>query len=692
QLCELDPPRSVSLRPTQHIVTASMSQWLDRADYVARLKELASKQVATASPSVLLPPPEPILARLKDEFQLYWDDLPPLAHQALLWDSGYIVATDGASSADPWVQVRLPCDSSRQMQDIALSPNTFPGTTQLCASSTGSSYLRSTDSAVADAKLFASRAKCGVFIPKGLNIATSTASMYSQDALAAAVVPEPRIFMHASVPVIHTTPDASKAESPAGTCPRSGGGMTIPCRPILQENDPMFCFPLQSQAMKVWLKDLQQTTPSIRPSTSPPSSTSSPSAPLPASPLPRLSDLSPSLPPPINPQQNQSSNLLGYLGGGGGGLVLVVLLFVVVRYGSKRSRQLEWDRAQFHQPPPTARFSHHVNPGEPSAVKTKPRGVYDLVLSPLQTTLRPPRHSASPTYSVTQDINDNNHNKLASMENEDIIETDPMRRLFQLPRHFKLPIEALAWEVILDKTATAEIYYGQYQQYHAIALKILRVDAAQDAAVVRSFVQDVVCAATCWHAFLVPFVGFGFDDVTHSPSSVVAVTEYCSQGTLRSFLRADLVNLHWSLKATLALQVAQGLQYLHARNVVHGNVTAQSVWIDWPTAKLSPLHIDSSSTGSLVDGIHVAPELRRQDDGATAASDVYAFGALLCELDMQMPLQGRPSIGRMCPEQILAIVQHCMDTLPRKRPTMAQVVDALDATSANLDGDCSGFV
>ncbi|RHY30620.1 hypothetical protein DYB32_006808 [Aphanomyces invadans] len=661
-----------------------MSRWIDRADYVVRFQELAAKQGSDATPAVLPPPPQAMVDRLKDDFQLDWDDLPPLAHEALLWDSGYILATDATStSMDAWVQVRLPCDSSRHMQDIAIAASTFPGATQQCASASGS-YLRSSDSTVADAKALAAIARCGVFVKKGIGIATSTASVYSQDALADSVVPEPRLFLHGAVHAIHTIPDAS-IEAPAGTCP-GDGGMIIPCRSIASENDPTFCFPLQSSAMVTWLKEIQRAPRRSRPVTSPRPTTMTPATTSVTNPF--SSSPMPSLPTAASPTGESSPNLLWYLGGGGGGLVLLVLLLIGLRYRTKRSRQLEWDRAQFHQ---TTRRGGSMPSPLPeellSYTKTKPRTAYDLVLSPHEA-LHPPHRIESPNYSIAQDFADNGTTSTGASVADDS-DSDPMQRLLHLPPALHLAIEALEWDVLLDRTSAAEIYYGQFQQYHAIALKILQVEAAQDRATVALFVQEVVCLATFRHASLVPFVGFGYDDVTKSACSLVAVTEYCPQGSLRTFLGANPY-LDWSLKVSMALSAAQGLQYLHARNVVHRNWTAQAVWIDWPAAKVSPLHIDSSTASTT--GVHVAPELQRQAEIASTASDVYAFGAMLCEMDAQMPLKEKPSLTQTCPDEVVAIVRHCMEPSRRKRPTIAQVIDALVATRANLDGDCSGFI
>ncbi|CAK4954529.1 unnamed protein product [Aphanomyces euteiches] len=656
-----------------------MSPWGNRADYVARFKSLSN----TTLPE-LPTPPKDLTVQLTDKFNLTWDDLPPLAQRALLWDSGYVLGSGNA-----WIQVRLPCTSSRFMADIAFT-QVFPGTTKQCTGGTrGVTY---------DATALSLKATCALYI-KSLDLTVSNASVYSQDGLPDDAVPEPRVFLHTAtdnsvIPAIHTTPRDQYPEPSADKCPSvNGAAMTIPCAVLAFENDPEFCFPQRSTVMTDWLKSISQLPRSPKPTTPVPTPTtinvSAPTTVPTTAPLPsptsesdvvpvRSTTVAPTSLEADNPPPSRTTLHLGLGIGGGVLFVCLVAFFVHSWYRRRRWRQHmlahNWNQPQYPQ------SAHHGLMPTPSKKKNA-HSDYDTVVSPLQS-LDPPRLAAQHTLNYSIGPSETSDPSVAS-------DMPPLTRLEPLG-HLKLALESLEWDKLLDDALPAvEIYYGQYLHYHPVAIKLMRVDRAQDHDVVASFVQEILWMSRLNHPGIVGFMGFAWDEFTLSPSSLMAVTEFYPQGSLPAFLSSNR-DLDWGLKGPLALYVASALYYLHSINIVHRNLTSQSVWMDWPQAKLNPLNISATHAGAITSAAHVAPEIVRSAAPTSMASDIYALGCILCEIDSHTAPTTRPKLSDKCPDAIFRLVLECLDADPRRRPTAKQVVEALDIF---VDGEnVGGFV
>lgn len=112
------------------------------------------------------------------------------------------------------------------------------------------------------------------------------------------------------------------------------------------------------------------------------------------------------------------------------------------------------------------------------------------------------------------------------------------------------------------------------------------------------------------------------------------IMEFCARGSLKSQLTTvtDAETNRW------VLHVALGMEYVHSRSVIHGDLNSTNVLISADgTAKVSDLGISrmyggvamqTSSHGTVT---HMPPELLFQRD-LSPATDVYSFGVLVWEL------------------------------------------------------------
>ncbi|EGZ20825.1 hypothetical protein PHYSODRAFT_402717, partial [Phytophthora sojae] len=110
------------------------------------------------------------------------------------------------------------------------------------------------------------------------------------------------------------------------------------------------------------------------------------------------------------------------------------------------------------------------------------------------------------------------------------------------------------------------------------------------------------------------------------------VCEYATHGTLVSFLRKHPGEIWTKLHES-----ALGVQYLHARGVVHGDLKGNNIVIGSDMkAKVTDFGLSSVASGedkTLVSGAWnwVAPELLDTNKRPTFATDVYSLGMCIVE-------------------------------------------------------------
>ncbi|GFP89256.1 probable inactive receptor kinase at5g67200 [Phtheirospermum japonicum] len=167
--------------------------------------------------------------------------------------------------------------------------------------------------------------------------------------------------------------------------------------------------------------------------------------------------------------------------------------------------------------------------------------------------------------------------------------------------------------------------------------------------------------------------------------------------------------LHWTSCLKIAEDVAQGLAYIHqASKFVHGNLKSSNVLLgpdfeacvtDYCLAALA----DTSSDDDPDFAGYRAPEIRKSARGATAKSDVYAFGVLLLELLTGKPPSQHPFLAPPdMPDWVRAmrdddseddirlrmlveVASICSLTSPEQRPTMWQVLKMITNVKEIMD-------
>ena len=185
----------------------------------------------------------------------------------------------------------------------------------------------------------------------------------------------------------------------------------------------------------------------------------------------------------------------------------------------------------------------------------------------------------------------------------------------------------------LGEGATGLVYEARAADGSAVALKLLRPELAADATLQARFRREARLAQGIDSTHVVPILEVGEAD-----GSVYLVLPLYSGGSLADRLRAR-GRLNAGETASLAAELARGLDELHGRGIVHRDVKPSNVLFDADgRAALSDFGlaraVDSTRLtrdGQLLGTPHyLAPELIEGAE-ATTASDVYALGCLLYE-------------------------------------------------------------
>jgi len=188
-------------------------------------------------------------------------------------------------------------------------------------------------------------------------------------------------------------------------------------------------------------------------------------------------------------------------------------------------------------------------------------------------------------------------------------------------------------ERLLGEGGFGFVFEASDGEGRAVALKILRPELAGDATLRARFGREARLAQRFHSTHVVPIVDVGeAEDVTF------LVLPLYAGGSLAGRLRAD-GPMGAEDTASLAAQLARGLDALHEHGIVHRDVKPSNVLFDSDgTAALADFGlaraVDSTRLtrdGQLLGTPHyLAPELIEEAD-ATPASDLYALGCVLYE-------------------------------------------------------------
>ena len=190
------------------------------------------------------------------------------------------------------------------------------------------------------------------------------------------------------------------------------------------------------------------------------------------------------------------------------------------------------------------------------------------------------------------------------------------------------------------------------------------------------------------------------------------VLEFCSQGDLFAAVKSKRLMGQLDLQIKIALDIAQGMNFLHSQNppLAHRdlrspNILMSSFDVHAPVcAKVSDFGLTLAMTEKLLDPLGawqwMAPEAQ-MGDNYTEKCDLYSFGIVVWEifsgefpfaefaktkemvLFRQIREEGlRPTLPKDCPKFVSTVVRRAWTNDPQKRPSFQYCVDSLLARAA----------
>ncbi|KAJ6252326.1 serine/threonine-protein kinase tnni3k-related [Anaeramoeba flamelloides] len=231
-----------------------------------------------------------------------------------------------------------------------------------------------------------------------------------------------------------------------------------------------------------------------------------------------------------------------------------------------------------------------------------------------------------------------------------------------------------------------------------VAIAQLKQSSRLTKSQLQDFEREVKLLCTLHHPKIVRFYGGCIQNM----NKLLLVSEFCGGGDLFQLLHSKK-KITRKQKIRIALDTAQGIQYLHSKNLIHRDLKSPNVLLkefgNNLNAKITDFGLsktmDASQTFSnnTIVGTPrwMAPELLRAEKNYTNKVDIYAFGIILWEISKrEIPFRGinqfqflmsvgirgeRPEINEN--DLFYNLIIQCWRQNPKDRPAIFHILKDL---------------
>ncbi|XP_025740979.1 RAF proto-oncogene serine/threonine-protein kinase isoform X2 [Callorhinus ursinus] len=242
-----------------------------------------------------------------------------------------------------------------------------------------------------------------------------------------------------------------------------------------------------------------------------------------------------------------------------------------------------------------------------------------------------------------------------------------------------------------------------------VAVKILKVvDPTPEQ--FQAFRNEVAVLRKTRHVNILLFMGYMTKD------NLAIVTQWCEGSSLYKHLHVQETKFQMFQLIDIARQTAQGMDYLHAKNIIHRDMKSNNIFLhEGLTVKIGDFGLATvksrwsgsqqveQPTGSV---LWMAPEVIRMQDNNPFSfqSDVYSYGIVLYELmtgelpyshinnrDQIIFMVGRgyasPDLSKLyknCPKAMKRLVADCVKKVKEERPLFPQILSSIELLQHSL--------
>ncbi|KAJ5076861.1 serine/threonine-protein kinase sty8-like [Anaeramoeba ignava] len=283
----------------------------------------------------------------------------------------------------------------------------------------------------------------------------------------------------------------------------------------------------------------------------------------------------------------------------------------------------------------------------------------------------------------------------------------------EIGNEFVIDINKLKEINPIKKGAFGDVWKGTYNG-NIVAIKKFMKEMRGSS--LEMFYREVALLVKCKHQNIVETIGYHLLDKADPIKSLYPtciVLEYVPRGSLSERLKklkAKKLRLKKDTIISYAIDIAEGMKYLHNMGVIHRDLKSGNILItkenhlkiiDFGLARYKAGATDITTEMSINIGTFnwMAPEILRGESDYTSKVDVYSYGLVLWEMVFRdIPYKKllmdvgreefRSKVGfdkptlklpkkKYLPDEMIDLLARCWDYNPNNRPEFSEICETL---------------